>query len=114
MRIIYHMSYEIGNIIKAERKKRGWDQAALARQLGGEVRQQAISGWERGSSRPEMEMVARLAALFEMDAQVLLGAAGYLAPTVNTPEKVVLPARPLATTLPLADIPFDRFEQFST
>ncbi len=113
MRIIGNMNYEIGNIIKAERKKRGWDQSALARQLGGEVRQQAISGWERGSSRPKREMVARLAELFEMEAEGLLEAAGYLTPTVDNPETVMLPVRPRATTLPLDRIPFDNFEQFS-
>lgn len=108
------MNYEIGDIIKAERKKRGWDQAALARQLGGEVRQQAISGWERGNSRPKREMIARLAELFEVEAEELLEAAGYLTPTVNNPENAMLPVRPRVTTLPLAEIPFDRFEQFST
>jgi transcriptional regulator with XRE-family HTH domain len=114
MRIIYAMNYEIGNIIKAERKKRGWDQAALAQRLGGEVRQQAISGWERGNSRPKREMVARLAELFEVEAEGLLKASGYLSPTANYPENTMLPVRPRVTTLPLAEIPFDRFEQFST
>jgi len=113
MRIIGDMSYEIGNIIKTERKKRGWDQAALARQLGGEVRQQAVSGWERGSSRPKMKMIARLAELFEMKAEELSEAAGYLTPTVDSPETIMLPVRPRVTTLPLAELSFDRFEQFS-
>src|SRR2546425_2222358 len=108
------MDYEIGNIIKAERNKRGWDQAALARQLGGKVRQQAISGWESGRSRPKREMVARLAELFDTEAEELLQAAGYLTPTVDNPEAIKLPIRPRVTTLPLAEISFDRFEQFST
>src|SRR6266571_9217343 len=112
MSMIHDMNYEIGNIIKAERKKRGWDQAALARQLGGAVRQQAISGLERGTSRPKREMVARLAELFEVEAEELLKAAGYQTPAVNYPENAMLPVRPLVTTLPLAEIPFDRFEQF--
>lgn len=113
MRIICTMNYEIGNIIKAERKKRRWDQATLAQRLGGEVRQQAISGWERGDSRPKREMVARLAELFEMETEELLKAAGYLTPTVDNPETIMLPVRPRVTTLPLAELPFDRFEQFS-
>lgn len=104
---------EIGHIIKAEREKCGWDQAALVRQLGGEVRQQTISRWEQGNSRPKREMIGRLAELFEMDAEELLEAAGYLSPTVDNPESVALPIRPLATTLPLDRIPFDTFEQFS-
>ncbi len=113
MSMIHDMNYEIGNIIKAERKKRGWDQAALARQLSGEVQQQAISRWERGDSRPKREMVARLADLFEVEAEELLEAAGYLTPTVDNPETIKLPVRPRVTTLPLAELPFDRFEQFS-
>lgn len=107
------MNFEIGNIIKAERKKCGWDQAALAQRLGGEVRQQAISGWERGISRPKREMVARLAELFDVEAEELLKAAGYLTPTVDNPENVMLPVRPRVTTLPLDRISFDHFEQFS-
>ncbi len=107
------MSYKIGNIIKAERKKRGWDQTALAQRLGGEVRQQAVSGWERGKSRPKREVVARLAELFDVEAEELLQAAGYLTPTVDKRENVMPPVRPRVTTLPLAELPFDRFEQFS-
>lgn len=107
------MSYEIGNRIKTERKKRGWDQAALARHLGGEVRQQAVSGWERGISRPTREMVARLAEVFEMEAEELLQAAGYPTPIVDNPETLTLPVRPRSTTLPLDRISFDKFEQFS-
>ena len=109
MRIIICMSYKIGNIIKTEREKRGWDQAALAGQLGGKVRQQAVSGWERGNSRPKREMIARLAELFEIEAEELLQAAGYLNSTVDNPENVILPIRPRATTLPLDKMPFDSF-----
>jgi transcriptional regulator with XRE-family HTH domain len=107
------MNYAIGNIIKAERKKRGWDQAALTRQLAGEVQQQTVSRWERGDSRPKREMVARLAELFEVEAEKLLKAAGYPTPTVDNPEAILLPVRPRVTTLPLAELSFDRFEQFS-
>lgn len=103
---------EIGNVIRAERAKRGWDQAALAGRLGGNVRQQAVSGWERGLSRPTRKMIGTLAKVLEMEPTVLFNAAGYTNESSDS-ATVRPPVRPLATSLPLDELPADRFEQFS-
>src|SRR6266545_2422893 len=110
--MVTDMRFSIADTIKQERRRRGWDQAELARRLGA-IGQQTVSRWERGLSRPRRRVVAQLAELFEIDAASLLRAAGYVAPTADTPEQVSRPAHPRATILPLAELSPDRFEQFS-
>lgn len=104
------MKYSIGSIIRSERTKRGWDQAELVQRLGSSIRQQAVSGWERGTSRPTREMLHILAEIFELEEAALLREAGYVEAIILKPKE---PVRPLLTTLPLSELPFDRFEQFS-
>jgi hypothetical protein len=68
------------------------------------VGQQAVSGWERGISRPETESLVReIASIFpEHDLGVWLETAGYVAQTYKRPTNVAPnPVRPLLTTLPL-------------
>lgn len=104
------MKYNIGKLIKTERKKHGWDQAELVRRLGGSMRQQAISGWERGASRPTRETIHLLSKEFEIEEKILLENAGYINGMERIPRK---PVRPLLTTLPIADLTPYQFEQFS-
>jgi len=59
-------------------------------------------------------MVAELAEIFELDATMLLEAAGYPSPIADTPEQISQPVRPRAPILPLAELAPDRFEQFTT
>lgn len=91
----------ISNIIKVGRKKFGWNQAELARRLN--IGQQTVSGWERGTSRPRRPDVAKLARVLEIDADLLLKAAGHVGPVVN----------PRIITLRLSDLTPEKFEQFS-
>ncbi|MEU4701790.1 helix-turn-helix domain-containing protein [Nonomuraea dietziae] len=102
----------LGDIIKHARMRRNWDQAELARRVEG-VRQQTVSGWERGSSRPRRAVVARLAEVLDLDVQALLVAAGYVSATADYPDEVQPPVRPRLTTLRLDELSPDRFEQFS-
>src|SRR5207244_4515852 len=74
---------------------------------------QAVSRWERGTSRPRRADIGRLAHLLGLDAHDLLAAAGYVAPTADSPDQVRLPVRPLSLTLPLDELAPDVFEQFS-
>lgn len=93
----------LGQLIRERREALGLDQAALAAQLG--VGQQAVSGWERGQSRPRRAMVRALAQVVGVDEAVLLDAGAYRsAPTVR------LPVRPLTRALPLEELTEDRFE----
>ena len=104
------MESTIGELVRLERERRGWDQADLARELG-VVTQQTVSRWERGASRPQRNVVARLASLLGVEPLVLLSAAGY-GPLADRPLDVTLPVRPRATVLPVGELSPDRFEEF--
>jgi transcriptional regulator with XRE-family HTH domain len=106
------MAESFGSLVRRARAQKGWDQAELARRLG-TVRQQAVSGWERGSSRPKRAVVAQLADLLGMNEADLLSAAGYPGAAADRPEEIVPPARPLAAALVMDSVLPDDFEQFS-
>ena len=77
-------------------------QDELARLLG--VKQQTVSRWEAGSSRPRADEIPKLAALLHVDAIALAHTAGYASEVVT-----VSFDRPL----PLAALNPDSFEFFS-
>ncbi|MDM0075394.1 helix-turn-helix domain-containing protein [Variovorax sp. J2P1-59] len=77
-------------------------QAEIANLLG--VKQQTVSRWEAGTSRPKASEIPKLAALLRVDAITLSNSAGY-APEVTT----VSFDRPL----PLAGLSPESFEYFS-
>ncbi|MDQ3728773.1 MAG: helix-turn-helix domain-containing protein [Actinomycetota bacterium] len=104
------MGSGLGEQIRQQRERLGWDQADLAREVGG-VTQQTVSRWERGASRPRRHVIVRLASLLDLDPRELLGAAGYGA-LADRPDEVPLPVRPRATVLPVAALSPDRFEEF--
>lgn len=65
------MEQTIGKRIAACRKKLGLTQDALAEQLG--VTAQAVSKWENDQSCPDISMIPRLAKLFSITTDELLG-----------------------------------------
>ena len=92
-----------GDNLLAVRTSRGLStQDELARLLG--VKQQTVSRWEAGSSRPRAAEIPKLAALLQIDAISLSHAAGY-----DTEMATVSFDRPL----PLAALNPDSFEFFS-
>ena len=56
------MSY--AGSIRALRSSRNWTQADLARQIGGGITNQSVSGWERGISKPSRENIFELSRIF--------------------------------------------------
>ncbi len=76
-------------------------QTELARLLG--IRQQTVSRWERGLSRPRDKEIPRLATVLRADQEVLLEAAGY-APAA-------IPAS-FDRPFPLNALPPENFERF--
>lgn len=58
--------------IKTLRKQRGMSQEALAQQLN--VVRQTISKWEKGLSVPDAELLSRMAEVFDVPVERLLGA----------------------------------------
>lgn len=59
--------------IKPLREQRGMTQEELANQLG--VKYPAVSKWERGMSYPSMNTVIKMADLFQVSMDVVLGLA---------------------------------------
>jgi transcriptional regulator with XRE-family HTH domain len=94
----------LGQLIRERREALGLDQKGLAAQLS--VGQQAVSGWERGRSRPRRAMLTDLARVLAVDEEALVEAGEYRpsAPAVRPP------VRPLTRALPLEELPEDRFE----
>lgn len=92
----------LGNLIKLEREKRGWEQADLAARLS--VKQQTVSRWEKGNSRPQYDDVLKVADLFSGDVYEWLAKAGY---DIDEPDISLTPY------LPLHNLSAEKFEFFS-
>lgn len=96
------MKYEtLGNLIKTEREKRGWEQSTLASML--KVGQQAVSRWEKGGSHPRRDSLLKMVDLFGIKPEDLLPLAGY------EPEA---PDTSLVHFLPLSNLSPEKFELF--
>ena len=61
----------LGSRIAAHRKRLGLTQDALAEQLG--ITAQAVSKWEKDLSCPDISMLPRLAEIFQVTTDSLLG-----------------------------------------
>ena len=59
----------LGDRIKQLRQQRGWSQAQLSKKLN--VHQKQISGYERGIHSPSIELLARMAELFNVSLDYL-------------------------------------------
>ena len=65
------MAVTLGGRIREEREAKGWSQADLGRNLG--VTGPAVHRYEVGERRPDPEMLGRLADLFRVTTDYLLG-----------------------------------------
>ena len=63
-----------GSMIAQLRKQRGMTQLELAEQMG--VTDKAVSKWERDLSFPDVSSLPRLAEIFEVSVDDLMGVAG--------------------------------------
>lgn len=61
----------LGRRIGELRSARGWSQVELAKRLG--VAKQTVSNWENENIQPSIEMLVRLAKLFRVSTDFLLG-----------------------------------------
>ena len=62
----------IGNYIASLRKKRGWTQRQLAKQLN--VTHQAVSKWEKGATMPDIETLLAMSKLFGVTVDMIISA----------------------------------------
>lgn len=103
------MYEELGEALRRARENVPLDQAEVARRLG--VGQQAVSGWERGRSRPRRTMLGRVAELLKISEGELVILGLY---AVGTTAQVDGDgARPLARVLPVGRLAPDRFEDLA-
>lgn len=97
----------MGVLITDARELLGRTQADIAEDLG--VKQQTVSRWESGATRPRRDMALRLSELLALaDKNELLHRANY----PNDDELPSLPVRPLLKRLPLAGLRATDFEAF--
>lgn len=97
------MDAKFGSIFGQARLGAGFaQQAELASALG--VRQQTVSRWERGTSRPRADQIPGIAEVLGIEADVLLLAAGYA--TLSPPQLS------LDRPWPLDALPPETFERF--
>jgi transcriptional regulator with XRE-family HTH domain len=55
--------------IRSLREGRKWTQGDLARQIGGGITNQSVSGWERGISKPSREHIFELSRIFDIPVE---------------------------------------------
>ena len=73
---IEHVTYStLGALLRLARNAARMDQAELADHMG--VRQQAVSGWERGISRPRRGDLQMLCSVLDLSLHDVLDAGGY-------------------------------------
>ena len=65
------LNYSLNEQIRALRKARKMSQVELAKCLG--VTKQSICNWENDNIQPSIEMLVRLASLFSVSTDYLLG-----------------------------------------
>lgn len=61
----------LGENIKTLRKRKGYSQETMAQQLN--IVRQTVSKWEKGISVPDADMLTKIADLFEVTVEDLLG-----------------------------------------
>jgi len=92
----------LGALIKTARSAARLDQNELARRL--KVGQQAISGWERGMSRPRQSQLPTLCSLLGLEVEDVTRAGEYEDQVVGSTHRML--------TLPFENLPDDAFEAF--
>ncbi|WP_146080255.1 helix-turn-helix domain-containing protein [Pseudoclavibacter sp. RFBG4] len=90
-------------LLRTAREAKGLDQAAVARHVG--LRQQAVSTWERGGSRPRVNQLPQLCSLLELDIVAVRVAGEY-------EDASIIPSQPRLRLLPFAQLSDDAFEAF--
>jgi transcriptional regulator with XRE-family HTH domain len=96
-------SYQLlGTLIKTSRTAVGLDQQELASRM--DVGQQAVSGWERGKSRPRQSQLPALCSILGLEMADVARAGEYQADVVISKHRML--------TLPFENLPDDAFEAF--
>ncbi|MFC0421033.1 helix-turn-helix domain-containing protein [Glutamicibacter ardleyensis] len=93
----------LGVLLRKAREANGLDQSDVARQVG--LRQQAISTWERGQSRPRANQLPQLCEILDLDLSTVRAAGDY--------DPILSPAgQPRLRMLPFEQLSDEAFEAF--
>ena len=71
MHILYNDGMEFGENFKAIRKQCGFTQKEVAARLS--IHQSNVSDWETNNARPEYENLIKLASIYDVTIEELLG-----------------------------------------
>lgn len=93
----------LGALLRKAREASGLDQSAVARHLG--LRQQAISTWERGASRPRLSQLPQLCELLDLEPATVRSAGEYDPPSIPA-------GQPRPGVLPFEQLSDEAFEAF--
>ncbi|KAE8558954.1 helix-turn-helix domain-containing protein, partial [Paenibacillus polymyxa] len=66
----------LGERLRQEREKHGWSQVFVAKKLGLK-RSSTYANWEYDLREPDLEMINKMAELYEVDANFLTGMKGH-------------------------------------
>ena len=70
--VVHEGQPDIGKNLRTYRKRCGYTQKEVAKALG--VTVQAVSRWERGNCYPDLPLLPRIAAFFEISSDQLFDA----------------------------------------
>ena len=80
----------IGELIRRFRSEENLTQEDIAERLN--ITRQAISSWEAGKTEPDLEMIRKLAELFGISVEALLGAEDCVLPRILKITRECMPA----------------------
>ena len=91
----------MGDVIASIRKEKGMTQKELADQLN--ITDKAVSKWERSLSSPDIRTIKKLAEVFDVSIEELMGEVAETAENENkTKNLIMLVLRCVAFALPVA------------
>lgn len=114
---VYHETMapyrKLADLLTGARVRQGLSQDAVAQQV--EVKQQTVSRWEKGLSRPQGASIAKLAATLAIsETDIREAAVSETSPRAPTEALSATPVRPLTSTLPFNTLSETQFESFVT
>ena len=92
------LNYKLGGQIKTLREARKMNQVELGKRLG--VSKQSVCNWENDNVQPSIEMLVRMASLFSVSTDYMLGfEPGEYIDVTGLPDEVIAHVRQIVEDL---------------
>ena len=92
------LNYKLGQQIRTLREARNISQVELGKRLG--ISKQSVCNWENDNVQPSVEMLVRLASLFSVSTDYLLGfEPGEYIDVTGLPDEVIAHVRQIVEDL---------------